>query len=411
MKLKILVIGDSTSNMYSMKKFAKNIDIHIIDFPKKGVDKITTSKDQIEYFDSLLISKQVKKINEIKNNFDLCIAAPWAGARIAYLAGINYIMYFVGNDITTPPFSKNNKNYNLIEKIFYKKILDNAIACIGPQYEYFTPLKKYRKDAIRLDRAFVDIEYYNENISPIKLEKKKFTFLSAQRFGTEKGIDKIWEAIKLCKTDFEILQVKWFIEESSHTVQEIDQLGKINKKLVDEIPNKVRFIPLIKKEELGRYVIASDAIMGQMRAGIQGGIERDAAYCKKPVLCFTDPNQPIIIDGEEITPPFLPQSNTPQEIAKIIDKVVESKQFRDDLAEREYEYIKKLCDPELVSKDWEEIFNNILEKNKKIKRNLSIFEKLMNYMILKLEKKYIKKFREKNIQAWGKEEYEKLSNN
>ena len=408
MTLKILAIGDSTTNIYLMKKFAKDFEIHIIDFPKKGVDKISTYQDQVEYFDSLLMSKQVKKINEIKNNFDLCIATPWAGARIAYLAGIKYIMYFVGNDITTPPFSKDNKNYNSLEKYFYKKIFDNAIECIAPMHEYFDPLKKLRNNAIRMDRMFVDTDIFNEKIKPCKLTKKKFTFLSAQRFGTEKGTEKIWEAIKLCKTDFEILQVKWFIEESSHTVQEIDQLGEINKKLVDEMPNKVRFIPLIKKEELGRYVIASDAIMGQMRSGIQGGIERDAAYCKKPVLCFTDPNQPIIIDGEEIIPPFLPQSNTPQEIAKIIDKVVESKQFRDDLAEKEYEYIKKLSDPELVTKDWEEIFKNILKKNKNLKLNLSIFEILGNYFILKLEKKYIKKFREKNIQARGKEEYEKL---
>ena len=93
MKLKILAIGDSTSNIYLMRKFAKNIEVHIIDFPKKGVDQTTTAKDQIEYFDSLLISKQVKKIKEIKDQFDLCIAVPWAGARIAYLAGINYLMY------------------------------------------------------------------------------------------------------------------------------------------------------------------------------------------------------------------------------------------------------------------------------------------------------------------------------
>ena len=50
--MKILAIGDSTSNIYLMKKFAKNIEIHIIDFPKKGVDKTTTGKDGIEYFDS-----------------------------------------------------------------------------------------------------------------------------------------------------------------------------------------------------------------------------------------------------------------------------------------------------------------------------------------------------------------------
>jgi len=408
MTLKILAIGDSTTNIYLMKKFAKDFEIHIIDFPKKGVDKISTYQDQVEYFDSLLISKQVKKINEIKNNFDLCIATPWAGARIAYLARIKYIMYFVGNDITTPPFSKDNKKYNYLEKYFYKKVLDNAVACVAGSGELFPPLKRIRKDAIRLDRNFVDTDIFNEKIKPCKLTKKKFTFLSAQRVGTEKGIEKIWEAIKFCKTDFEILQVKWFNQGSSHTVEEFDQLNEINRKLVNKIPKQVKFIPLIKRKELGTYFVAVDAIMGQMRSGIQGGIERDAAFCKKPVICFTDPNKPNFIDGEKIIPPFLPQSNDPKEIAKIIDKIVESNEFRENLIQKQYEYIKKVSSPELVTKDWEKIFKNILKKNKNLKLNLSIFEILGNYFILKLEKKYIKKFREKNIQARGKEEYEKL---
>ena len=309
-----------------MKKFAKNVEIHIIDFPKKGVDKTTTGKDGMEYFDSLLISKQVEKIKKIKDEYDLCIAVPWAGARIAYLAGINYIMYFVGGDITNPPFSKENKNYNFFERHFYKKILDNAVACIAPIDECYTPLKKYRKDAIRLDRVFVDIEIFNEKIQPIKLKKEKFTFLSAQRFGLGKGIDKIWKAIELCKSDFELLQVKWFIEGDT-TIEEFDGLSSINKKLVDEKPDKVKFIPLIKREELGKYFAGVDAVIGQMKGGGQGGIEREAAFCKKPVICYTDPKKPNIIDGEKIIPPFLPTSNEPQEIADIIDKIVESKQL------------------------------------------------------------------------------------
>lgn len=407
--MKILAIGDSTSNIYLMKKFNKNLEIHLIDFPKKGVDKTTTAKDGMEYFDSLLISKQVKKIKKIKDQYDLCIAVPWSGARIAYLAGINYVMYFVGNDITTPPFSKENKNHNYFEKRFYKKILDEAIACIAPMDEYFIPLKKYRKDAIRLDRMFVDTEIFNEKIKPKKIKKNKFTFLSAQRFGTEKGIEKIWKAVELCKTDFEVLQVKWFIEDT--TVQEFRELGEINQKLVNEKPKKVRFIPLIKREELGEYIVGVDGVIGQMRAGVQGGIEREAAFCKKPVICYTNTENPTIIDDEKIIPPFLPQSNEPEEIARIIDKVVESKEFREELAQKEYEYAKKISDPELVSKDWENIFDKILKESKTLDRKLSIFNKLENFIILTIEKIYIKKFREKNIKVWGKKEYERLTRN
>ena len=406
--MKILAIGDTADNNHILKKFAERSHIHLIDFPKKGVAKVSNVQSGREYFDSLLISKQVEKIKKIKGQYDLCIALPWAGARIAYLAGINYVMSFVGNDITTPPFSKENKNYNYFEKRFYKKILDNAIVCIAPMDEYFIPLKKYRKDAIRLDRMFVDTEIFNEKIEPIKIQKEKFTFLSAQRFGLEKGIEKIWKAIELCKTDFEILQVKWFIEDSSHTVKEFNQLGEINKKLVDKIPKKIRFIPLIKRDELGKYFAGVDAVMGQMRSGVMGGVEREAAFCKKPVICFTDPKKLSVIDGEKILPPFLPQSNDPQEIAKIIDMVVESKQFRENLAAKEYEYVKKLSDPELVSKDWENILLSVFKKNKNLDRKLSIFTRIENFIVCRIEKSYIKKFRDKNISVWGKEEYERL---
>ena len=106
-KIKILAIGDSGDNIYLLKKFSKKLDIHIITFPRAGTDLLTISHDRIEIFDSLKISKQVKKINEIKNNFDLCIVMTWSAARIAYLANLNYVMYFTGGDITTPPFVKN----------------------------------------------------------------------------------------------------------------------------------------------------------------------------------------------------------------------------------------------------------------------------------------------------------------
>ena len=409
MKLKILAIGDSANHIYMMRKYAKNIDIHLIAIPKKGVEKTSTTIDGIEYFDSLLISKQVEKIKKIKNEYDLCIAVPWAGARIAYLAGINYMMCFVGGDIRNPPFSKDNKKYNFIEKYFYKKIFDNAITCVAGTEELFTFLKKYRKDAIRLDRAFVDTEIFNEKLQPAIIKKEKFTFLSAQRFGIEKGMDKIWKAIELCKTDFEFLQVQWFIENT--TTEKFNELSLINQKLVNQKPNKVKFIPLIKREELGKYYVAVDAIIGQMILSVQGGIEREAAFCKKPVICYTDPKTTSLIDGEEIIPPFLPNSNEPEEIARIMDLVVESKQFREDLVKNEYSYIKKLCEPKLVSKDWENMFVKIFEKNKKLERKLSIIDRLENFIFLSIEKLYIKKFREKNIQVWGKQEYERLTKN
>jgi len=409
--MKILAIGDTADNIRVLQKFAKKFEIHLINFPRKQAALKTQSGD-VEFFDSLLISKQVKKIKQIKDDFDLCIVVSWAAARIAYLAGINYIMFFAGGDITTPPFAKNPTlsyakepayNLNFLERNFYKKVFDTARLCITASDEYYDALKKHRKDGIRLDKVVVDTTIFNPDIKPVSRSKNKFTFLSAQRIGKEKGFDKIWKAISLCKTDFEILQVEWFIEKT-------DEEKKFKEKILETMPKQVKFIPLINRNELGHYFMFADAILGNMRTGFQVGIERDAAYCKKPVISYCDPNQPQTIDGEKIIPPFLPNSNDPKTIAEIIDKTVTNEKFRNELAEKEYEYVKKLSNPTIVIDEWERIFAGVIKKYKTINRKSS--KKLLameNFISNLLEKFiYVKKMKQKNIDAWGKEEYDKL---
>ena len=329
--LKILAIGDATNNFYLMQKYGKNFEIHLIDFPKKGVEVKAHSSPSgdVELFDSLLISKQVDKIKQIKDEFDLCIAKPWAGARIAYLAGLNYILYFTGSDIITPPFVKNPKhthggevteNFNFFERGFYRKVFDSAIACVSTSDSFFLPLQRYRKDAIRIDRICVDTELFNENVSKYDLQKKKFTIFAPQRLGLEKGYDVIWDAINLCKSNFDFLQVKWFIESNrgGTTVTDPSKLSKITMDLYENAPSQVKFIPLIDHKDLGKYFTAVDVIMGQMRSGDLSGIEREASFCKKPVISYNDPNRKTILDGKNFESSFLPKSRDPNELATII---------------------------------------------------------------------------------------------
>ena len=53
----------------NLKKFAKKSKVHLIDFPKKEYALISNITSGREYFDSLLIAKQVKKIKEIIEKF------------------------------------------------------------------------------------------------------------------------------------------------------------------------------------------------------------------------------------------------------------------------------------------------------------------------------------------------------
>ncbi|MGI0009814.1 MAG: hypothetical protein ACREAE_00245 [Nitrosopumilaceae archaeon] len=397
MSIRVLAIGDIANNFAVLRKFVQKSEIRLIAFPRDGAG-IMTYADNMEFFDSFKTSKHVKKINEIKEEFDICLTT-WAGARVAYLADLKYIMYFVGNDIRTPPFIKNPMetylqqplpSFNFLERLFYRNILENAIACVACGEELFTHLKKYRKDAIRIDRNPVDTSIFNEYVKPLDLKKTKFTFFSPQRIGLAKGHDIIWNALSLCKSDFEVIQVEWFDE---RTAEE----QKIKKHLLETKPPQVKLIPLIKREDMPKYYVVADAILGQMGpVGTNGGIEREAVFCKRSVLHYADPKIKYIIDGKEMAAPFLPNSREPEKLAELIDKVVESKEFREKLLEEEYEFVKELADPYKAGTELDELFEDLFKKHKSIKRNSSVIKikfRLMYFLII--NRLYLKKIKNK----------------
>lgn len=374
MTIRILAIGDLANNIVILRKYVKKSKIHLINFPWEGHGASIDATEDVEFFDSLKTANQVKRINEIKENFDLCMVISPAGARIAYLADLNYVWYFVGDAIRAPLFIKNVTdnlvlkqpyyNLNFLERQFYKWVYDNAIACVTWGEELFNHLKKYRKNGIRIDVLPVDTTIFNENIKPIKRKKEKFTFFSPQRIGLPKGYDIIWNALSLCKSDFEMLQVYWYDKKTAEEERNSQQL-------LATIPHQVKLIPMMSREELAKYYAFADAVIGQMRIGIGAAVEREAAFCKKPVLQYSDPKMKYILDGREISEPFLPKTQDPQELANLIDKVVESKEFRDKLAVEEYNFVKKLADPHKAAAEWDNLFESLIKKYGSIKRNSS----------------------------------------
>ena len=201
------------------------------------------------------------------------------------------------------------------------------------------------------------------------------------------------------------LQVDWIDERT-------DQEKIINKRLFENAPKQVKLIPLIKQKDMAKYYNFADAILGQMRAGAgPGGIEREAAFCKRPILNYSDPNLKIIIDEKEFETPFLPKSKDPKKLAELIDKVVENKKFREELANKEFQFVDNLSNPEKVAEWWENLFFKINVKYPSINRKNSIVRAKIEFILAILLEKlvYTRSLREKNIKAWGKEEYERLT--
>ncbi len=70
-------------------------------------------------------------------------------------------------------------------------------------------------------------------------------------------------------------------------------------------------------------------------------------------------------------PPFRPKSRDPKELADLIDRIVEDKEFREKLASEENEFIKEVADPYKAGTLWDKIFEKVHLKCGSINKNSS----------------------------------------
>ena len=78
-----------------------------------------------------------------------------------------------------------------------------------------------------------------------------------------------------------------------------------------------------------------------------------------------------MIKGNYTKSSFLPHSNKPEDIAKIIDEIVSSKEFRDELFENERKFVSNSTDKEWISNWWDELFETFSQKYENIHKNSS----------------------------------------
>ena len=122
----------------------------------------------------------------------------------------------------------------------------------------------------------------------------------------------------------------------------------------------------------------------------------EAIFCGKPVLNYANPNEKIFIDGKVIDSPFLPKSNDPKEIAKIIDEIVSSEVFRNELFHNEQEIVKEISDPIKSAEWWDELFMKKYNECGGIRKESSLVkQKLRMALFLIGNRFYLKKRQEK----------------
>ena len=388
----MLAIGDVGNIVRTIRKHVKKSEIYIINYPQDGSSTFVNS-DDVELFKTRKVSDQVKKINEIKDDYDICLTT--ASERIAYLADLNYVGYYLGRDIDVPMFKKNSTEgwqteplhkLNFFERRFYWNAFKNAVAHVagGWQFDY---LSKYTKNGIANAREPVDITEFNTNVKPMERKKTKFTFFYPIRMEKVKGTDLLWKAIKLCKSDFEILGVDWFGETT-------EEERKFKQKLIDEMPPQIKLVPIIKRSEIAGYYRFADAVIANLFLGTFELVGLESVMFGTPVIQYTDKKRKIVIDGEEIESPFLPFSNDPKSIANVIDKVVESKEFKQKLFDDEYQFVNKVADPVKCAEWWDDMFEALVKKHKSIRKNSSALRvKLRMTSFLIANRLYLRKIK------------------
>ena len=138
---------------------------------------------------------------------------------------------------------------------------------------------------------------------------------------------------------------------------------------------------MIKRNEITKYYAWADAVIGNLRMGYFENIELEAIFCKKPVISYVDKSIQYILENKQLESQFLPTSNEPKEIAKVIDRVVESKEFRDNLLKKEREFVLEIANAEKIAQWWDSLFEQMVTKHKSIHRNSSKFALKFNLML------------------------------
>lgn len=356
--LKILVVNDFANVAFTFQKYL-NSQVDVIYLYKHPV--LSLAKNPL-FFKKDDLLDQINQIKSLSKEYDIFLCFGWLASAICYLAGVNYIIYFV--DAYIDSRYRLWKKMSPVKRYFYselfKDVLRNASKTIGCDPHNTAILKKYRYDSKTIF-PMIDPEMFNPNVKKTDLNENKFIFLSPQRIEEDKGQLLMWKALNLTKSDFIVLQTDWGI-------------GDYYESAIQTKPAKVKIIPKIPRSEIPSYYVSSNAILGQISKTTCGGIEREAILCGIPVFCYA----PIsFIDND----PFYRKSTNPADLAEYIDKMVEDEVFREELVTKQSKWIMNTFNNKTIADKWEEIFEEVYKQDKyKPKKVYNIGLRLFNLL-------------------------------
>lgn len=339
-KLRILVVHDSASFAFILQKYFPG-HVDAIYF---SVHDVISQVNNPLFFVRNGISSQINQIRDLSKSYDVFLCYGWPAAAICYLAGVKYGMVFFDSYID--PEYRIRKKVSFVKEFIlqdiYKSAIENATFTVAGLPHDAEILKKYRTDT-KIIFQLIDKDMFHPEVEKVDLKQGKFTFFSPQRIDSGKGQLIMWDALRLTKSDFVVLQTDW-------------GKGEYYEKAISTKPDKVKIIPKVKHENMANYLVSADALLGQISPTSIGSIEREAALCNTPVFCYA----PSSFSEND---PMYKESREPLDIARYIDKIVTDKNFREKLREIQHQWVEETFDNKKTIKQWQEVFE---EANNKI---------------------------------------------
>ena len=98
-----------------------------------------------------------------------------------------------------------------------------------------------------------------------------------------------------------------------------------------------------------------------------------------------------LVNGEELTCPYLPNLSGPEKLAETIDKIVEDESFRQKLLQKELDFVNKISEPIKCAEIWDQLFEKTYQRVGTINKKSSGFKKILDNISIYLGEKLVYK--------------------
>jgi glycosyltransferase involved in cell wall biosynthesis len=334
--MRVLAVGDCASVMSTLAKHLNYLDM-IAPYASSPVF-IETASNSTTFFSPKGFFKSIN----LKKDYDLLHASTIFGIAYSYISyklfDIPFGIHFHGSDLRILSGIKkpNIKQHYLIPTCL--QAIKKARYILVSTPDLLPLAKKLRTDVSYLPNP-IDLRkfspsgpkhHFTDSTSPI--------LFSPSRIGIIKGTQIINESLKILSSDnikFNAYQIEWFDKE----VLNIKHLFQ---------SSFVSYIDLINRENMSDYYRGSDIILGQAKTGALSNIELEAAACKTPV---------IVYDKRQETP-FSPKVSSSIEYYKELKKMLTDFDYRNYVANAQYDFVKQHHDSIKIAKRFEDIFKD-----------------------------------------------------